>query len=154
MTLETNSKNLADPLFSEIWKQCQHCTMTSYERGLTLFNAIRHIALNGVVGDIVECGVWRGGSAMIAIKAMQHFNIEREIWLFDTFEGMTAPSQFDVDHEGKLADKQLQDASEEKDSALIWARATLEEVKNNINRTGYPERLVHYVKGKKERSVY
>ena len=138
---------LGDSNFTEIWNQCQPFTMTSAERGSALFRSIAHIAYNAIPGAIVELGVWRGGSAMIAIKAMQHFGIERDIWLFDTFNGMTAPSNFDVDHQGKSAAEQLQQTESEKNSALIWAYASQEEVHANIATTGYPDRLIHFVKG-------
>ena len=40
-------------------------TMTSVERMYALYEATRHLVRSGIGGDFVECGVWRGGSAMI-----------------------------------------------------------------------------------------
>ena len=41
-------------------------TMTSPERIVALRDAVRHVCRHGIAGDIVECGVWRGGSMMAA----------------------------------------------------------------------------------------
>jgi len=41
-------------------------------------------------GCIVECGVWKGGSAQVMMKAAP---TERPFYLYDTFEGMTPPNQ-------------------------------------------------------------
>ena len=50
-----------------------------------------------VPGDFVECGVWKGGSAMMMALALQHFGIsDRKIYLYDTYEGMTEPTAEDT----------------------------------------------------------
>ncbi len=41
-------------------------TMTSDARVLALMRGIDHVVRNEIAGDIVECGVWRGGSMMAA----------------------------------------------------------------------------------------
>ena len=40
--------------------------MTIVERMAALINAVANLTENGLPGDIVECGVWRGGS-MLAV---------------------------------------------------------------------------------------
>ena len=42
--------------------------------------------------------VFRGGSAMMIALSMKQFeNIEnKKLWLYDTFEGMSNPSKFDI----------------------------------------------------------
>jgi O-methyltransferase len=62
--------------------------------------------VDGVPGDVVECGVYRGGSAAILGAALGQVT-ERRLWLFDTFEGLPAPSEQDgklaQSYEGRLA---------------------------------------------------
>ena len=45
-------------------------TMTSLERIYSLFQAVEYITRKGIKGDIVECGVWRGGSMMLVTKML------------------------------------------------------------------------------------
>src|SRR5690349_678636 len=47
------------------------CTMTSYERIVSLIRATEHVARSRIEGDIVECGVWKGGSMMAVALTLQ-----------------------------------------------------------------------------------
>jgi O-methyltransferase len=58
-----------------------------YIDNLELAALIRHIP-----GDVVECGVWRGG--MIAGIA-ELLGSSRKYWLFDSFEGLPAAQEID-----------------------------------------------------------
>jgi O-methyltransferase len=72
------------------------------ERCYSLYKAIQYITKGDILGDIVECGVWRGGSAMLAaltlIKSQQ---THRKIYLYDTYEGMPEPTDKDIDIHGE-----------------------------------------------------
>lgn len=57
--------------------------------------AIRHVEARAIPGDIVECGVWRGGNLVIAGLMRKRLGFDRRIWAFDTFSGMTAPTAAD-----------------------------------------------------------
>ena len=52
-----------DPDFRPIFDACRAFTMTGPLRMHALWDAIHHLELVKIDGDIVECGVWRGGSA-------------------------------------------------------------------------------------------
>src|SRR4051812_45334937 len=61
-------------------------TMTSPERIFALCQAVEYIVKHRVPGDIVECGVWKGGSMMaIAKTLLRHNETERNLYLYDTF---------------------------------------------------------------------
>src|ERR1700722_2254149 len=75
-------------------------TMTSPARIAAVVDGVRHVSRRGIRGAIVECGVWRGGSSMAAAMALQQEGDIRDIYLFDTFGGMTAPTGADVDFRG------------------------------------------------------
>ena len=76
-------------------------TMTSPERVLALCDAAVHILKQQIKGDIVECGVWKGGSmAAVARTLIAVGETDRELWMYDTFEGMSAPTEKDVDFLG------------------------------------------------------
>lgn len=56
-----------------------------------MIHALDHIHRAQVPGDVVECGVWRGGNIILARTLVP----DRVCWLYDTFTGMTQPSIFD-----------------------------------------------------------
>jgi O-methyltransferase len=73
----------------------------------------------------------------------------RDLHLFDTFEGMPAPS--DVDRASLLGNKRASDILAESESgSMFWARASLDDVRKNLEMTGYPQERIRYVKGKVE----
>jgi O-methyltransferase len=79
----------------DILKTVKPITMTSFARLSALAIAVKYINQKNIEGDIVECGVWAGGSIAAAIKIDQQFNSKRKFWLYDTFDGMTPPSVMD-----------------------------------------------------------
>lgn len=62
-------------------------------RSLEKLSALSHdVSRRGVAGDIVECGVYTGGSAgALAYLTEKH----RTVWLYDSFEGLPAPDERD-----------------------------------------------------------
>jgi len=149
---KTKEEKLSDEFkeFESIYHFCNPYTMTSIERMFALYKATEYIIKNNIEGDFVECGVWRGGSTMVILQALQKFNItNRKVWLFDTFEGMSAPTEDDKDFSNLSASIQLQQSKKNNDS-IIWAYATLDDVKQNIALTKYPLENVHFIKGKVE----
>ena len=144
---------MASPLDSpaetlDIYQRVKRCTMTTPERVAALCDAVRYVDANVVPGAIVECGVYRGGSAMAAALACR---AAREIWLYDTFEGMSAPSAADARaSDGRPAADLLDGAAK---GELIWCYSSEGEVAANMRSTGYPEALTHLVKGKVEDTI-
>ena len=85
-----------DIVFSEIYKKCKKYTMTSKERMYSLYKAIIYLEDNKIDGDFVECGVWKGGSAMVMALTLKNLgNQDRKIYLYDTYEGMSEPTKED-----------------------------------------------------------
>jgi O-methyltransferase len=135
----------------EIIRKVQPFTMTSVERLAALIDAIRHLSLNKVGGAIVECGVWRGGSAMAAALALTSMGVsDRDIFLYDTFEGMPPPTPDDVTFDGVPAAQQLANFQP---GTGIWCYASIEDVKRNLQSTGYPPSKLHFVQGKVEDTI-
>lgn len=84
-------------------------TMTSPERLFGLIQAVKFVVKNGIPGDIVECGVWRGGSMMTVAKTLLDLGCsDRQLYLFDTFEGMPRPQDVDVSYCGGDATKKFE----------------------------------------------
>ena len=146
------------PTQVEIFQDVRAYTMTSVERIAALVDAVKYIASAGIDGAIVECGVWRGGSMMaIARTLLATGGSERELFLFDTFEGMPAPRPDDVDFLGRSGSALLQESKvlthEEQLNSLLLAYAPLDHVQSNMLRTGYPKERIHFVKGRVEDTI-
>jgi hypothetical protein len=136
------SPELFEADFVDHAKLCKPLTLTSLERLYALYQAVRFVVSSGIPGDFVECGVWKGGSVMMMARTLMGLGIsDRTIHLFDTFEGMTPPTELDVDLNGIRA-QDLLDQSDRINS-VHWAYSPIEEVRANLARTGYPmERFV------------
>lgn len=95
--------DLVSPLeFSRLYRQVRACTMCSNARLRGLYRALHYVVRRNIAGDVVECGTARGGSAALMALTLRQLNSQRKLWLFDTFEGLPAPSSEDPDFE--LAD--------------------------------------------------
>jgi O-methyltransferase len=127
-------------------------TMTSPERLYGLIQAVYYLVQSNIPGAIVECGVWRGGSMMaIAQTLLELQHASRELYLFDTFEGMLPPQAIDRNYRGEPAEHLM--AVEARKTSRVWAVASLEEVQQNLEQTGYTVQHVHYIQGKVEDTI-
>ena len=136
----------------KVIQQIQPFTMTSIERQVTLIQSVRHVVKNQIAGSFVECGVWRGGSSMaMALALQQEGQTDRDLYLFDTFEGMTQPTDFDKTDDGTLAQELLKRDNTRKSS--VWAVAGIEDVQQNMRSTNYPQQRIHFCKGPVELTI-
>jgi hypothetical protein len=129
-------------------------TMTSLERRYHLLQAVRHVVQHRIPGSIVECGVWRGGSMMLVAKTLlQCGDTSRDLYLYDTFEGMPPPTEVDKDWKARPAAARLRADETAKAESGIWAISSLEEVKRNMTAVGYPQERLHFIRGKVEVTI-
>jgi hypothetical protein len=138
-----------DEIDGELCRRVAPYTMTTPPRIYALRRAVEYVASRPVDGALVECGVWRGGSMMaIALTLLRLGVTDRELYLFDTFEGMTEPGDEDVKHTtGERAADVLADASRDSHD---WAIAPLDQVREAVLSVGYPEEKIHFVEGRVE----
>jgi hypothetical protein len=157
-----NGGSVADPVQSmldidsadrAVISEVRPFTMTSPERIAALCEATRYVEKAELPGAIVECGVWRGGSMMAVAKTLLAFGrCERELFLFDTFEGMTAPGARDVSVSGEAATALLRKRSKSEDDPF-WCYAPLDAVRAAVLSTGYPQDKIHFIKGPVEQTL-
>ncbi|MGA7384846.1 MAG: TylF/MycF/NovP-related O-methyltransferase [Methylocella sp.] len=134
-----------EPWQKEIILSVQPFTMTGVQRVAALVHTVCYLSQNRVPGAIVECGVWRGGSMMAVARCLSKLgDINRELWLYDTFEGMPPPLADDVRHDGRPA------AVEFAQGDLDFCKVGLEDVRANLFDTNYPINRIHFVHGKVE----
>lgn len=142
-----------DAMTTRIFNAVNPYTMTSPERVAGLVEAVRYVVANSIPGDFIECGVWRGGSSMAAALALKELGDEsRELWLYDTYEGMSAPTEADVDIAGQTAESKFAQRQLTEDSSE-WCRSPIDDVRRNLESTGYPIGKVHFIKGKVQDTI-
>lgn len=77
----------------------------------------------------------------------------REIYLYDTFSGMTEPGDIDIcTLTGESVIKKYQE-SKVSNSLSTWSYFPLEQVKENVFSTQYPKSLFKFVEGKVEETI-
>jgi O-methyltransferase len=133
-------------------------TMTGPHRLQALVDAVRYCVSRDIPGDFVECGVWRGGSVVAMIATLQELGRDdREIWLYDTFEGMTEPTEHDTSPVDAPALEDWRAAQErgEHPWGELFGPGSLNEtrVRETVLATGYPEARLHFVRGPVERTI-
>ncbi len=135
----------------EVIRAVEPWTMTSREKLFALVLSVRHVVRHDIPGEVVECGVWRGGSMQAVARTLLQLGVtDRGLHLFDTFEGMPPPSEEDLRQDGRSAAQML--ATSDRSSA-VWAYATLDDVRDGMSRIAYPPEQVHYVPGLVEETV-
>lgn len=138
---------------AEIIRKVREYTMTSPERLFALIQAVRHVTAASVPGDVVECGVWRGGSMMAAaLTLMECSDTQRGLHLFDTFEGMSPPTALDVAVDGQTASALLA-PPRTADPESPWCYAGIDDVRAAMRSTGYPSECIHYIQGRVEDTI-
>ena len=112
-------------------------TKTSRERLIAMAKACQRIDADKIAGDIVECGVWRGGNIILARKLCP----DRMCWLYDTFEGMANKSKWDKNKRGFSIDEGK-------------ARVSMQEVIENLQATEtFESDKLTFVQGKVEKTL-
>jgi hypothetical protein len=130
----------------QVYARVRPYTQTTPERVFALRRAVEYVLGCAIPGSFVECGVWKGGSVMaIALTLLASQCSDRDLYLFDTFQGMSPPSPSDGDWVRREWGRR-QRAPGRND----WNFAPIDEVKANIASTGYPASRIHYVAGRVE----
>ncbi len=133
-------------------------TMTGIPRLQALVDAVRHCVHREVPGAFAECGVWRGGSVLAMIGALQDLGVDnRDIYLFDTFDGMSEPTERDVSPIDPPALQTWHRAR--RGGARAWSELfdkrifSESSVRATLRSTGYPVERLHFVRGPVEETL-
>lgn len=121
-------------------------SMCSHNNLVTTLFACRHVVSAGIRGAFVECGVWRGGNAVLAASVFGRPGQERRVYLFDTFAGMNEPTEHDrrASDNSSAQSKYLETRT---DTHTDWCFASLEEVKANFSACAVTTAHVRFVPG-------
>jgi len=122
-------------------------SMTPKIRIYNLLQALRHLKIKKIDGDYVECGVWKGGNVLLFKKFLENEDFsQRNIYAFDTFEGMTNPDENDFEINTNISATKLL-KNDKKKETNVWGVCSLENVKKNISKYVNNLENIHFVKG-------
>jgi hypothetical protein len=127
--IETRIEGHAWPLLAD--------TMIGLKRLENLQFCAEDVLARNVPGDMIECGVWRGGACIFLRAVLKAHNVtDRDVWVADSFQGLPAPR---VD---------LYPADREMGLHLEpYLAVSLEQVQHNFSRYGLLDRQVRFLKG-------
>lgn len=137
----------------ELYRAVSTYTMTSPERIHALVQAAQYVVRCNIDGDIVECGVFKGGSMLALAKTLvQMGHLGKHLYLFDTFEGMTEPTDKDIAYDGEQATA-VYDDQQRPGGGSLWAYSPIEEVQKIMYSSGYDRARIHFIKGRVEETI-
>jgi O-methyltransferase len=116
---------------TRLFFQVRHHTLTRSSRLNVLYTLARRLDAERIPGAIVECGVYRGGSAGVLAVASGG---SRDVHLFDSFQGLPPPG----DNDGRLAREQFHPG---------WCASDPGEVRALLGRLGFPAERLHVHSG-------
>ncbi len=133
-------------------------TMTGVARLAALVDGVRHVVRGGIPGALAECGVWRGGSVLaMALTLLELEETDRDLHLYDTFEGMTRPTEHDVSalDGAALPTWETARAQDRRAWAELFDPRDFNEdaVRATLLSSGYPARRVHLHRGPVEETL-
>jgi hypothetical protein len=118
------------------WPAFAH-TMVGLKRLNNLQQCCEDVIRRGVPGDLIETGVWRGGSTILMRAILKaHGVTDRRVWVADSFEGLPHPDE----------QKYPQDKGDTHHTHEALA-VSLEQVKHNFERYGLLDEQVRFLKG-------
>jgi O-methyltransferase len=139
-----------EPGLAAIVRRVRRDTLTSAERIAAVCDATAYVVRAGIEGAFAECGVWRGGSMMaVALTLIEHGETGRDLYLYDTFTGMTEPTAEDRSspYDGYSPHRRWR---RQRALGREWAGVPASVVRERLASTGYPSERVHLVEGRVE----
>lgn len=110
-------------------------TMIGDTRLRNIQECAEKVIREGVEGDFMECGVWRGGAAIFMRAILKEYSRERSVWVADSFEGLPAP---DAAYPADAGDKH---------HTMDFLSVSIDEVKRNFSRYGMLDDRVKFLRG-------
>jgi hypothetical protein len=137
--------------------EASQITLATPETIVQLIRTVRYVIDNSIPGDLVECGVFQGGNAVVMIRTLLNAGVtDRTIYLYDTFEGFPMPEEIDYEYGIGPALDTWRQFKREGDSTVDnsdWLRFPIEKVRSRVLGMGYPEEKIIFVKGMVEDTI-
>lgn len=119
------------------WPSVAH-TMVGLKRLDNLHHCVETVLVDGVPGDLVETGVWRGGACIFMRSVLRAYDVkDRLVWVADSFEGMPETTEEHNSCEREIRLHQFNDV----------LAVPLETVRRNFERYGLLDDQVKFLPG-------
>jgi len=146
-----------DQEFISLYRKYCHDTMVDWQGLYASWLAARNIGYRRIPGAIVECGVYKGGCSMIMAEAAYATGrTDTEVWLYDTFSGMSEPTEYDfkgVAAKETSVDLQKKFTKRKQGNHVDWCYGSLEQVKATARRSPLAPENFYFVRGKVEETI-
>ena len=131
----------------KLMQKVKNFTLTNDERIWLIIQAVKVLNQNNINGDIVECGVWKGGNLILFGDLCRKYSLDKTIFGYDTYEVMTEPTSHDVNFYEKSAKKNLEKyKNQKKHKNSFWVANDIDDTKKNItNNTDHKK--IRLIKG-------
>jgi len=138
-TIRTTIGSAADAsakYFGRIWPSRAH-TMIGLARLDNVQHCIEQVLRDGVPGDLIETGVWRGGTTILMRGILKAYGAnDRIVWVADSFEGLPPADRVRYPKESGIPFHRFADLA-----------VSLDEVRGNFERYGLLDEQVQFLKG-------
>jgi O-methyltransferase len=136
--------------FVKSYRKYYELTMVPWRPLYWSWLSARYIDEHQVPGDVVECGVFKGGCSLIMAEAH-----DRTVWMYDTFTGMSEPTEHDYKgtYKGERFDPVKRHRSAIRDGFVDWVYGCIDGVKDAIDRSGLATSRFRLVQGKVEDTI-
>ena len=135
-----------------IESSCKYST-TGIIRMWALVQSIKYIHKKNIDGDMVECGIWKGGNVILMKKMIEKYNLKNKVYGYDTFEGMPDATIWDIDYKGNDASNLMRNSKKDESVRNIHAYASLTAVENNIRDSVGSMDGINLIQGKVEETL-
>lgn len=99
---------------------------------------VRSVVADDIPGDLIETGVWRGGSTIFMRAILRQLGVtDRTVWVADSFEGLPEPTRAEDQARGRAWDM----------SSNSYLAVSLEQVQAHFARFGLLDDQVRFLKG-------
>lgn len=106
--------------------------MVGDDRLSNAYDLVREVVRQKIPGDIVECGVFNGGCSAMMAAALCADDC-RNVWMFDSFEGLPHPREEDGDKARTYSHLEILNGNLEPINRCVGAEQNVREIFSLIN---------------------
>jgi len=109
-------------------------TMIGVKRLANIQYCIEQIIKDEIKGDVIECGVWRGGATIFMKAVLNEYKDQRKVFVADSFNGFPSNLRYEYDRMAEFLDEPI-------------LKVSKEEVQKNFEKYGVLDDRVEFVEG-------
>jgi hypothetical protein len=126
-------------------------TMCTKKKVSELNTCLHKTITEEIVGDYVECGTYRGGLSALMLDTILYHKLDKKLWIYDTFQGMSEPSDLDISNKNEIAKLTFEASKNQSTGYADWCKATIDIVQSTLIKVSHEyEKYAHLIIGKVE----